>query len=216
VNDNEYDIGYGALPFGDFVPTGGSALELAIQFGIMNIQGVVASNTENLTAGDFDDHMIIRIGTVSGMIIDGGNGNDTLDFGWSPSTSPDSVVADLSTGAVTVSNTLPVPTLITLTALNFEGLRGTFGNDTLTGNDADNVIVGRSGDDTITTGGGNDEVGYLLPFDNDTITDFTAGVGVGDVIDLSQLSAGIVGPTDLNDLLNNFSTDDGTDTLTPV
>ncbi|GMB79362.1 hypothetical protein NN6n1_01440 [Shinella zoogloeoides] len=61
-------------------------------------------------------------------------------------------------------------------------IRGTAGNDTLTGTSGNDTLFGGAGNDTITTGAGNDIIVFKPNFGMDTITDFKAGPGVGDVL----------------------------------
>ncbi|MEP4887353.1 MAG: Ig-like domain-containing protein, partial [Alphaproteobacteria bacterium] len=79
--------------------------------------------------------------------------------------------------------------------------------DPLIGTAADEVLQGSSLDDTISGGGGDD----LFQFDNgdgdDTVTDFTAGAGSDDRLDVSEF-----GFTDLADLLASTN-DSGVDTV---
>ncbi|KQY91321.1 cadherin domain-containing protein [Brevundimonas sp. Root1423] len=86
-------------------------------------------------------------------------------------------------------------------------LRGGFFDDLLDGGDGDDVLIGGDGDDTLAGGSGNDTLYLDTGSDtasggggNDTfvasryfsredvILDFDAGVGAGDIIDLTQLS----------------------------
>ena len=63
-------------------------------------------------------------------------------------------------------------------------LDGTAGNDTLVGGNLKDVIAGGAGNDTLTGGAGNDIFVFHAGFGKDTITDFTAGAGSVDVIQI--------------------------------
>ena len=63
-----------------------------------------------------------------------------------------------------------------------ENAIGGGGNDTLIGNTANNTLNGGAGNDTMTGGAGDDIFAYSLGLD--TITDFVAGAGGIDEIDL--------------------------------
>jgi Ca2+-binding RTX toxin-like protein len=62
---------------------------------------------------------------------------------------------------------------------------GTSGNDTITGTSTADRIIGLAGNDTLTGGGASDIFVFNVGFGKDTITDFTAGAGSVDVIQLN-------------------------------
>ncbi len=61
-------------------------------------------------------------------------------------------------------------------------LRGSLGADTLNGGAGDDTLSGGTGNDTLTGGAGNDTFIFVVGTGIDTVTDFTAGDGLGDVI----------------------------------
>jgi Ca2+-binding RTX toxin-like protein len=63
-----------------------------------------------------------------------------------------------------------------------EAYDGGGGNDTINGGGGNDVLMGGAGNDTMTGGGGNDSFIFHAGFGQDTITDFAAGTGIGDVI----------------------------------
>lgn len=67
---------------------------------------------------------------------------------------------------------------------NADSLYGFGGNDTLDGKAGNDVIIGGRGNDLLTGGAGDDRFVFNLGDGNDTITDFAAGNGSGDRIDL--------------------------------
>ena len=73
-------------------------------------------------------------------------------------------------------------------------LDGGAGDDTLDGQSGDDVLVGGAGNDRLTGGGGNDIFVFDDGVGDDTITDFVAGAGTPDVIDLYA-----------NSVLNSFA-----------
>ena len=77
---------------------------------------------------------------------DGQGGFDIVDYGDSTTT----VIASLATGQGTGGDAAGD------TYANIEGLFGGKGDDTLTGNDLSNLLVGGAGNDTLYGGGGND------------------------------------------------------------
>jgi Ca2+-binding RTX toxin-like protein len=95
-------------------------------------------------------------------------------------------------------------------------LTGLFGDDTITGGDGGDTLDGANGadsldggtgDDFLTGGFGDDVFIFADGHGDDTITDFTAGIGTNDAIDLS----GVTDIVDLADLLANHATDVGAD-----
>ena len=64
-----------------------------------------------------------------------------------------------------------------------EAYDGKAGNDIINGGGGNDTLKGGAGNDTLTGGTGNDVFVYNAGFGQDTITDFTAGAGAGDVIE---------------------------------
>jgi serralysin len=62
-------------------------------------------------------------------------------------------------------------------------MTGGSGNDTLSGGSGNDFLRGLAGNDNLSGGAGNDSFVFNLGFGKDTITDFTAGAGVADVIE---------------------------------
>jgi RTX calcium-binding nonapeptide repeat (4 copies) len=110
-----------------------------------------AGDRDTLIGGPGDD-AISPGNTAQGLvaeIIDGGEGSrDSVGFvSFSPpvTVSLDGVAND---SFATVPNARP------LTISGIEDVSGTFGNDTITGNDGSNILYGLAGNDTVTGGGG--------------------------------------------------------------
>ncbi|MEY5099222.1 MAG: hypothetical protein RJA36_1941 [Pseudomonadota bacterium] len=99
--------------------------------------------------------------------IDGGGGFDYVDY----LTSPWTVTVNLATGMA--SDTYTIDWLS-----NIEAVRGSFFNDTITGNDVDNVLDGGAGNDTLKGGLGNDTLDGGAGSDTADYSDKTAGVSV--------------------------------------
>ena len=70
--------------------------------------------------------------------------------------------------------------------VSFDSIDGGAGNDTISASDGADRIVGGSGNDTLTGGAGNDTFVFGAGFGQDTINDFAAGSGVGDVIEIDD------------------------------
>ena len=117
------------------------------------INGLEGNDTIN--GGDGDD------------TIDGGDGDDTLSGGGGDDVldggaGSDWATYDTSNTGVTVSLAFEGPQNTggagTDTLIGIENLLGSFGNDVLTGDDANNQINGSYGDDVLIGGGGNDHL----------------------------------------------------------
>jgi Ca2+-binding RTX toxin-like protein len=67
-----------------------------------------------------------------------------------------------------------------------ETLDGLGGSDTLNGGSGNDILVGGAGNDTLTGGTGNDTFLFRAGFGIDIITDFTAGAGSDDAIELDD------------------------------
>jgi Ca2+-binding RTX toxin-like protein len=76
-------------------------------------------------------------------------------------------------------------------------LNGVGGNDRVISSTGDDFLAGGAGNDTLTGGGGNDVFYYNNTFGLgiDTITDFTAGAGIGDRINVSGVFASFAAVT---------------------
>ncbi len=110
------------------------------------------NSIENLQGSHFDD---IFEGDDNSNVINGGAGADFVSYDYL--FTEYSVEANLFTGQATVkdNNTL---VLDTDTLISIENLTGGSGNDTLIGNDQDNVLFGGDGADRLSGGGGNDVI----------------------------------------------------------
>jgi Ca2+-binding RTX toxin-like protein len=161
-----------------------------------------------LRGGDGDDWLS---GGVGADTFDGGAGNDTVSYAFA---TPGVVLnIDLALGGMRFG---PAGPLVEAFASieNVEGgqwtdtILGDGGANILDGREGDDVINGRGGDDLLTGGSGNDRFVFTAAPGSDTITDFTAGAGTDDWIDL----AGIAMLNDFADILAN-STQVGADTV---
>jgi Ca2+-binding RTX toxin-like protein len=159
-----------------------------------------------IQGGAGDDHLL---GGNGDDVIDGGAGNDIMDGGFGIDTLD---YQSLTTG-VTVSLAITGPQNTGSAGFDqitgFENLRGSKGNDILTGDDNANRIQGQTGNDIINGGGGDDQLfgdggddvldgglgvdilgggagidRFIIgSLDGDTIRDFT----LGETIDVSAL-----------------------------
>lgn len=111
---------------------------------------------DDVYAGAGDDIITVGLGVDW---LDGGPGTDNLIIG-----SADHGVVDLvlNTYQATFTDASGTAVLAQGTLSSIEYVRGSGGNDVLSGNDSDNVIGGGDGDDFIYGLGGNDSVGGSL------------------------------------------------------
>jgi Ca2+-binding RTX toxin-like protein len=172
--------------------TAGVTVNLATGLGAGgDAQGDVLSGMENVAGSAQGD---VLTGDANANVLDGGAGNDTLIGGGGADTLiggdgvdqadfsalGDGVVMDLATG--TGSTGAGGATLI-----GVEGVRGSAGDDALSGDaganafdggDGDDVLAGRGGADTLTGGAGTDAADYSESAEGVTV-DLHAGTGLG-------------------------------------
>lgn len=188
--------------------------------GMENVSGSRHGDTlrgdgsANRLEGGAGDNILEGRGGADSLV--GGAGIDTADY----SGSTDRVTVSLMSGngwyGHAAGDTLDSVENAVGSAFN-DALKGTTGanrldggagGDTLDGQSGDDVLVGGVGDDRLTGGVGNDRFVFGNGVGDDTITDFVAGAGTPDLIDLSA-----------NSLLNAFadvlthSSQSGSDTL---
>lgn len=126
---------------------GSGALILNLLGGDDSVDSVNARNIDQIDLGAGDDYFAIQAGKNGTPAIadlnlaklDGGPGFDTLSF------------------VQSVASTTPL-NLSVAGATNFEGLMGTSGTETITGDSQDNILLGYGGSDTIEGGDGSDHL----------------------------------------------------------
>jgi Ca2+-binding RTX toxin-like protein len=117
----------------------------------------------------------VLTGGIGADLLDGGAGVDLLDYG----TSSDGVIVDLGAGTAAGGDAAGD------VFAGFENLQGTNNIDALTGDGADNGLIGLEGDDVMTGGGGAD---VLWGLDGADVIDYgTSPAGVS--IDLAAGTA---------------------------
>ena len=106
------------------------------------------SSDDFVFAGSGDDHIRVNSDDSDNeLTIDGGDGTDTIRF----DNNTTDVTVDLSSGTATSNDD-------SIELRNFENVYGGSGDDTITGDDANNYIKGGEGNDTINGGEGNDSL----------------------------------------------------------
>jgi Ca2+-binding RTX toxin-like protein len=200
--DDEYNIGTGGI--GQATSWGGS--DTIISSGWIGA----------VLLGDGDDTVIFNAGgqspsvslrggddtlSVSALsdptfysVLNGGSGNDSISF------------ASFTTAlTLSLANSNSADTGAGIfVIINFQNLTGGSNDDTLEGNDEDNILDGQAGMDELTGGGGADTFVYADAYGDDTVTDFV--IADGDTIDLS----GLPGVIDFADLVASHLTQGGT------
>ena len=175
-------------------------------------------NFEHLRGGVANDTLI---GNGGSNIITGGLGNDVLDGG----AGTDTASYDTAFGGVTVNlglagaqNTVNAGTD---TLSNFENLKGSIHNDTLTGNAASNTIIGDQGNDILNGDAGIDTASYETAKVGVTVslaiagTQNTVGAGTDTLSNFENLRGGnfndtLTGNAGANQLTGGL----GNDTMT--
>jgi len=136
-------------------------------------QSPSGGNLKELLYGEDGDDVLYSGGSYA--LLDGGDGNDTASFAYSPY----AVWAILATGS---GYDIGHPDN-TYVLANLENLEGSAYGDRLNGDDGDNVISGLGGNDALTGRGGNDTLiggdGY------DSVQFYGGASGTGATVDLA-------------------------------
>lgn len=163
-----------------------------------NKQTITINNASNFSAANWtfttwyyssfssNSDLLIINGTTGDDTITGSTSKDSIDGGLGNDT------ADYSTRTVDLSVTLNTDTYVTVTVTggsndkikNIENFIGGSGDDTLTGDGLDNILIGNNGSDSINGGAGND----TLDGGNDGSDTLDGGSG-NDTADYSSYTA---------------------------
>ncbi|RPI91964.1 MAG: calcium-binding protein, partial [Chloroflexi bacterium] len=109
-------------------------------------------SVETLNGGGFEDRFVFADGATLSGNLDGSGGTDTADF----SAYTTDLWVDLDTGAI--SDNWTWVALIAGGISSVENFLAGSGNDTLCGNNKDNLLDGGAGDDWIDGGAGDDQI----------------------------------------------------------
>ena len=180
---------------GDDRLDGGNTVHDVTAFGGQGHDTLItrSSGAVVLTGGGGGDHLTANGGASAQL--SGGLGNDFLAISTTgQSTLDGGIGTDIAVfnSGVVASLTLDTAVIngVTHVLTGIEGLAGSFGNDTLTGDSGANQIHGGGGGaDLVTTGGGADTI-ILTPFQSGTthVTDFNHAL---DTIGLSGFGLGV-------------------------
>ncbi|HEY2760191.1 MAG TPA: hypothetical protein VGI75_05595, partial [Pirellulales bacterium] len=176
--------------------------------GTGKVNAITYSGFENLIGGAAADRFVLGVGAKVAGHIDGGAGNNTLDY----SNYPIAVTVNLSMGTATnVSGGVS----------NFNAVIGGSGADNLTGSSGRDLLFGGAGADKLTGGSGDDilfdatpsfganatTIDSLLTYWNRTDLDY--------ITRITQLRAGTTGVVNLPKLnATNVKNDSNIDMLT--
>lgn len=157
--------------------------------GTLTVEGfsdLTFSGIEHLTGGGGEDTFVFVDGVSFAGTIDGGGGTNTLDYSaWTTG-----VTVNLAGGTATGTTGIS----------NIQDVIGGSGNDTLTGNTKNNILVGGAGDDTYIFDAdsalGNDTIIERAEGGTDTL-DFSLTTLVGLNIDLSSAGPQMIHSTNL-------------------
>ncbi|MEO1674198.1 MAG: S8 family serine peptidase [Pseudomonadota bacterium] len=204
---------------GNDVINGGAAADFA-NGGTGNDTLIGVSDNDTLIGGDGNDSLVgnaandFLSGGAGNDIINAGVGDDQVDGGTGDDTiegGSDQDVINGGAGNDVITDSSGADTIDggdgndNINSGNLaDSVMGAAGNDTLDGRVGDDRLDGGTGDDLLTGGSGDDTFIFAGFFGDDVITDFAAGAGSDDVIDLS----GVGGITDFADLMANHLTTD--------
>ncbi len=158
---------------------------------LQNIENIRGSIYRDTLTGNSADNFLR--GGLGNDVIDGGAGDDWADYRDASGT----VVVNLSTG--TTSGADGVDTLN-----HIEKIRGSYYNDTLTGNSADNFLRGGLGNDVIDGGAGIDWADYYGATGN-VVVNLTTGTTSGADGQDTLISIESIRGSDHNDTLTGNS-----------
>jgi len=158
------------------VLTAAATLNLANQTEAFAITGSTGSDTitggsgaDSISAGDGNDTIV---GAQNDVLIDGGNGSDTLQVGANFTATSNGQIVNVENITLTAAATLNL-------ANQSEGFKiiGSSGNDTIIGGSGADIINAAGGNDTLTGGAGADQFRFATNTGTDTVSDFSKAEG---------------------------------------
>ncbi|WP_416898079.1 MAG: beta strand repeat-containing protein [Minwuia sp.] len=186
----------------DTITAGAGADEVSGGDGDDSLSGGLGN--DEVEGGDGNDTILGGDGNDE---LNGGRGIDLLDFSATTLGFTVNLATGTTSGAEVDSDTLRGFEQVTGGA-GADSITGDDGAETLDGGGGNNSLDGGDGNDVLTGGAGIDRFAIRGGEGNDTITDFTPGAGVDDLVDFN----GVVGFTAFANVTAAAS-DDGTDTM---
>lgn len=193
-----------------------TAIQANLQTGVVNGLNGVLTSIENITTGSGND--VIVASNVANRI-DGGAGNNTVDYQFSAAgitvNIVDSTVESLVTGAntnpaendvlINIQNVLGSAFNDNITVGNFNSvIDGKEGNNTLRAGNGDNTISAGSGNDSIVSGNGNNTINAGAGTNSVTVGNGSNTITTGNGNDTIITGTG----------LNNVTAGDGVNNIT--
>ena len=161
------DYSYGDTVDYSHAPPGGGNVGVTVNLAISGPQDTIQAGTDTLInienmRGSAGNDTLLGDDNLTGNVLEGGPGDDTLDGSGG---GPDTASYEHAATGATVSLALQGVSQNTGgagndTLFNFENLRGSNHNDSLTGDGNDNVLEGGPGADNLDGGGGNNTASY--------------------------------------------------------
>jgi len=157
-----------------------------------------------MSGGGGDDVILIASPAFhdTGESIDGGSGTDALRFVSTTAGQTLTLGSSITNvEEIEISNSAGINTGATALNIDASAVSGAYvltgnnganvltagsGNNTVAGGGGNDVITGGAGNDVLTGGSGGDTFVFKAGFGQDTVTDFTAGAGSGEVIEIQD------------------------------
>ncbi len=203
INDDTVVLGDGSSIGNHLLDLGGGANNQVTLSGsgpyTLNL-----ANVQTLTDGANGNTITVQ-GATAGMSVNLGDGNETINGGFSTSSSinggngADTITYASAAGAVSVDLSVGAASGASIadSLSNFETVIGSSFSDTLTGDSGNNTLIGNDGVDLLTGNAGNDTLNGGLGVDRANYSSASEAISV-------NLAAGIVtgGPSSGTDTLN--------------
>lgn len=184
----EPSVAFAALKDGD-------AAVVTVTYTVRDVEGGETTGTATLTVDGYTEYNVVTGGNGNDTLvasegkdmIEAGNGNDTVLAGSGndlvdAGAGNDRVIAGDGNDAVDGGTGNDV----LMGGEGNDALSGGMGNDQLFGGEGNDTLRGGAGNDTLSGGEGNDTFVFASGDGRDTVLDFQAGQGEGDVVEVSK------------------------------
>lgn len=173
----------------------GEAAVVTVTYTVRDAQGGETTGTATLTVDGYTEYNIVTGGNGNDTLVasegkdmvEAGNGNDTVLAGSGndlvdAGAGNDRVIAGDGDDAVDGG----AGNDVLMGGEGNDALSGGTGNDQLFGGEGNDTLRGGAGNDTLSGGEGNDTFVFASGEGRDTVLDFKAGQGAGDVVEFSR------------------------------